>query len=67
VNRPKTVKRIAPSAMNWQERPMYVATATDYTSDARPHQLNPVLRGMYGLRRESSLMCRMPPEPGVRR
>lgn len=45
VNRPDSGKRTAPSAMNWQEVDIYVATADGlYVYDAKSHQLNPVLR-----------------------
>ncbi|HMD96991.1 MAG TPA: SagB/ThcOx family dehydrogenase [Terriglobia bacterium] len=44
VNRPDSGKRTAPSAMNWQETDVYVATADGlYVYDAKEHQLNPVL------------------------
>lgn len=44
VNRPDG-KRTAPSAMNWEETDIYVATAEGlYVYDAKIHQLNPVLR-----------------------
>ncbi len=43
-NRPDTEKRTAPSAVNWQEIDIYVATADGlYFYDARPHQLLPIL------------------------
>ena len=45
VNRPDSGKRTAPSAMNWQETDVYVATADGlYVYDAKENQLNPVLR-----------------------
>jgi nitroreductase len=45
VNRPETGKRTAPSAVNWQEIDIYVATADGlYLYDASPHVLRPVLR-----------------------
>jgi SagB-type dehydrogenase family enzyme len=45
VNRPETGKRTAPSAVNWQEIDIYVATADGlYLYDAPPHVLRPVLR-----------------------
>lgn len=45
VNRPESDKRTAPSAMNWQEIDVYVATADGlYVYDASRNQLNPVLR-----------------------
>ena len=45
VNRPDSGKRTAPSAMNWQETDIYVATSDGlYIYDAKTHQLNPVLR-----------------------
>ena len=44
INRPDSGKRTAPSAMNWQETDLYVATAEGlYVYDAKAHQLNPVL------------------------
>ena len=44
VNRPDSGKRTAPSAMNWQEIDVYVATADGlYVYDAKPHALKPVL------------------------
>lgn len=45
INRPDSAKRTAPSAMNWQETDIYVATADGlFVYDAKAHQLNPVLR-----------------------
>jgi len=45
VNRPESGKRTAPSAMNWQEVDIYVATAEGlYLYDAKAHQLTSVLR-----------------------
>jgi nitroreductase len=45
VNRPDSGKRTAPSAMNWQETDIYVATADGvYVYEAKAHQLIPVLR-----------------------
>jgi len=45
INRPDSGKRTAPSAMNWQETDIYVATADGlFVYDAKSHQLNPVLR-----------------------
>lgn len=45
INRPDSGKRTAPSAMNWQETEIYVATADGlYVYDAKANQLNPVLR-----------------------
>lgn len=45
INRPDSGKRTAPSARNWQETDIYVATAGGlYVYDARAHQLNPILR-----------------------
>jgi nitroreductase len=39
-------RRTAPSARNWQEIDIYVATGDGvYVYDAKAHQLNPVLRG----------------------
>ena len=44
VNRPASGKRTAPSARNWQEIDIYVATAAGlYVYDAKAHRLNPVL------------------------
>ena len=44
VNRPDSGKRTAPSAMNWQEIDIYVATADGlFVYDAKAHALNPVL------------------------
>jgi len=44
VNRPDSGKRTAPSAMNWQEIDIYVATASGlYLYDAKAHALKPVL------------------------
>jgi len=45
TNRPDSGKRTAPSAMNWQETDIYVATADGlYVYDAKGQQLNPILR-----------------------
>jgi SagB-type dehydrogenase family enzyme len=44
VNRPDAGKRTAPSAMNWQEIDIYVASADGlYLYDAKEHALMPVL------------------------
>jgi SagB-type dehydrogenase family enzyme len=44
VNRSDSGKRTAPSAMNWQEIDIYVATADGlYVYDAKANRLNPVL------------------------
>ena len=44
VNRPASGKRTAPSAMNWQETDIYVATADGlYVYDAGGNKLDPVL------------------------
>jgi SagB-type dehydrogenase family enzyme len=44
INRPDTGKRTAPSAMNWQEMDVYVATAEGlYVYDAKGNKLDPVL------------------------
>jgi SagB-type dehydrogenase family enzyme len=44
VNRPDSGKRTAPSAMNWQEIDVYVATQDGlYLYDAKANALNPVL------------------------
>jgi SagB-type dehydrogenase family enzyme len=44
VNRPDSGKRTAPSAMNWQETDIYVATADGlYVYDAKGNKLVPVL------------------------
>ena len=45
VNRPDSGKRTAPSAMDWEEEEIYVATADGlYVYDAKANQLTPVLR-----------------------
>lgn len=45
VNRPDSGKRTAPSAINWQEIDIYVATADGlYIYDAKGNRLDPVLR-----------------------
>ncbi len=54
INRPDTGKRTAPSAMNWQEIDIYVATADGlYVYNAKANQLDPVVaedvRGATGL------------------
>lgn len=44
INRPETGKRTAPSAKNWQEIDIYVATEAGlYLYDAKGHHLQPVL------------------------
>jgi len=44
INRPAEGKRTAPSAMNWQEIDIYVATAEGlYVYDAKENKLDPVL------------------------
>lgn len=44
VNRPESGKRTAPSAMNWQETDIYVATSDGlYVYDAKGNKLVPVL------------------------
>ncbi len=44
INRPESGKRTAPSAVNWQEIDIYVATADGLSLyDAASHQLRPVL------------------------
>jgi len=44
INRPDSGKRTAPSARNWQEIDVYVATADGlYLYDAQAHALKPVL------------------------
>ena len=44
INRPGSGKRTAPSAMNWQEIDIYVATADGlYLYDAQAHTLKPIL------------------------
>lgn len=44
VNRPDSGKRTAPSAMNWQETEIYVATGEGlFVYDAKGNRLNPVL------------------------
>jgi SagB-type dehydrogenase family enzyme len=46
VNRPDSGKRTAPSAMNWQEIDIYVATTDGlYLYEAKTHALKPVLAG----------------------
>ena len=46
INRPDSDKRTAPSAMNWQEMDVYVATADGlFVYDAKAHQLKPVVAG----------------------
>jgi nitroreductase len=53
INRPDSGKRTAPSAMNWQEIDIYVATGDGlYLYDAKAHVLKPIIaediRGMTG-------------------
>ena len=49
VNRPDSGKRTAPSAMNWQETDIYVATADGlYIYDAKTQQLDAVSRDDVG-------------------
>ncbi len=44
INRPEAGKRTAPSAVNWQEIDIYVASANGlYVYDAQAHVLQPVL------------------------
>jgi len=44
INRPDEGKRTAPSAMNWQEIDVYVATAAGlYVYDAKGNKLDPIL------------------------
>lgn len=44
INRPDSGKRTAPSAMNWQETDIYVATADGlYLYDAKANELRPIL------------------------
>lgn len=51
INRPDTGKRTAPSAMNWQEIDIYVATADGlYVYDAKGNKLDPYWRKMYAAR-----------------
>lgn len=46
INRAGSGKRTAPSALNWQETDIYVATEDGlYIYDAKAHMLNPVLAG----------------------
>jgi SagB-type dehydrogenase family enzyme len=46
INRPDTGKRTAPSAVNWQEIDIYVATAEGlFLYDAKTQTLEPVLSG----------------------
>jgi SagB-type dehydrogenase family enzyme len=54
INRAETGKRTAPSAMNWQEIDVYVATAEGlYVYDAKGNKLDPILvedvRGATGI------------------
>jgi len=56
INRPETGKRTAPSAVNWQEIDIYVATASGvYLYDPRAHGLKQVLaedvRSMAGVQK----------------
>jgi SagB-type dehydrogenase family enzyme len=45
VNRPDSGRRTAPSAKNWQEIDLYVATEEGlYLYDAKKHALNPVVK-----------------------
>ena len=45
INRPKTGGRTAPSAMNWQEIDLYVATADGlFLYDAKANLLKPILK-----------------------
>jgi len=44
INRPDSGKRTAPSAVNWQELDIYVATGEGlYLYDAKSHRVNPIL------------------------
>ncbi|MGE5326434.1 MAG: nitroreductase family protein [Deltaproteobacteria bacterium] len=44
INRPDSDKRTAPSAMNWQEMDIYIATADGlFVYDAKANQLKPVV------------------------
>jgi nitroreductase len=46
INRAESGKRTAPSALDWQETDIYVATEEGlYIYDAKAHMLNPVLAG----------------------
>jgi SagB-type dehydrogenase family enzyme len=46
INRPNSGKRTAPSAHNWQEIDIYVASAHGlYVYDAKAHTLKPILAG----------------------
>jgi SagB-type dehydrogenase family enzyme len=46
INRPDSGKRTAPSARNWQEIDIYVATADGlYLYEAKTHTLEPILAG----------------------
>lgn len=46
INRPESGHRTAPSAVNWQEIDIYVATSDGlYLYDAKGHALQPVLAG----------------------
>jgi nitroreductase len=45
INRPDSGKRTAPSAMDWQETDIYVATTEGlYVYDARSNELKPIVR-----------------------
>jgi SagB-type dehydrogenase family enzyme len=45
INRPETSRRTAPSASNWQEIDVYVATSDGlFLYDVKEHALNPVLQ-----------------------
>jgi len=45
INRPDSERRTAPSAKNWQEIDLYVATEEGlYLYDAKKHALNPVVK-----------------------
>lgn len=46
INRPDSGRRTAPSALNWQEIDLYVATSQGlYLYDAKEHQLKPLRSG----------------------
>ncbi len=55
VNRPDSGKRTAPSAMNWQEIDVYVATQDGlYVYDAKANALKPVWRRTFARRQASN-------------
>ena len=59
INRPDG-RRTAPSAMNWQEVSIYVATpAGVYVYDAKANALNPCWRATFGRPRAHSHLSKM--------